>query len=139
MPPKCSLIYSSYETRAESRMLLSLGADLVGMSTVPEVIVARHCGVRVFALSLVTNLVIVDPTPRGDDPRLAEVGLDELSEQLGTGKANHGEVLEASLKSADVIRVGSPRRVSAWRDLLICTQDLIVKIVDIQRKESSAL
>ena len=45
----------SYETPAEIRMLRALGADLVGMSTVLEVIAARHAGIQVAAVSLVTN------------------------------------------------------------------------------------
>ena len=50
------LLGPSYETPAEIRFLRTMGADLVGMSTVPEVIVARQIGVKVLAISCVTNM-----------------------------------------------------------------------------------
>ncbi|KAL0271289.1 UNVERIFIED_CONTAM: hypothetical protein PYX00_008429 [Menopon gallinae] len=50
----------NYETIAELRMLKKNGVDAVGMSTIPEVITAKHCGLTVFAFSLITNACILD-------------------------------------------------------------------------------
>ena len=58
------LLGPSYETPAEIRYLRTIGADLVGMSTIPEVIAARHMGIKVLAISCVTNMAagILDKT-----------------------------------------------------------------------------
>jgi inosine/guanosine/xanthosine phosphorylase family protein len=79
----------NYETRAELRMLRGLGADAVGMSTVLEVIVARHAGVRILAVSLITNKATPD----------VEIG------------ASHQEVIEMG-------RVGGARLATLLGDLL---------------------
>jgi len=64
----------AFETPAEIRMMRALGADLVGMSTVPEVLAARHLGLRCLALSCVTNAAAgVRPEPI-DHERVLEVG-----------------------------------------------------------------
>ena len=61
----------TYETPAEVRFFKTAGADLLGMSTIPEVIVARHAGMRVFGMSVVTNIANTENIPRnfndGDD------------------------------------------------------------------------
>ena len=54
----------TYETPAEGRFLRNAGADVVGMSTVPEVVAAREEGMQVLVLSLVTNLVVIPETYR---------------------------------------------------------------------------
>ncbi len=60
IPPRegvyAGLLGPSYEPPAEIRYLRTIGADLVGMSTVPEVIAARHLGINVLAISCVTNM-----------------------------------------------------------------------------------
>lgn len=63
----------SFETPAEIRMFARLGASIVGMSTVPECIAARHCGIQVAALSLVTNLAAgLSDAPLTHEETLAE-------------------------------------------------------------------
>jgi len=76
------------ETRAEYRMLRAIGADVVGMSTVPEVIVAKHEGMRVMGVSIITDLCLPDalePADIGriiDTARQAEPSLTRLIRQV---------------------------------------------------------
>ncbi|MEM7812387.1 MAG: purine-nucleoside phosphorylase [Planctomycetota bacterium] len=73
------------ETRAEYRWLRSMGADVVGMSTVPEVIVAAHCDLKVLCCSVVTDLCLPDALEPVELPKILEVaarGGERLSELL---------------------------------------------------------
>jgi purine-nucleoside phosphorylase len=82
----------SYETPAEVRYLRSIGADAVGMSTVPEAIVARHMGIEVLGISCITNLAAgVLPQPLNHE------------EVLETAKRVRGEFL--SLLNAVIMRI----------------------------------
>ena len=67
----------SFETPAEIRFLRLVGADAVGMSTAPEVIVARHAGLHVLGMSLITNIASVDSDAA---PLLGEAGHLEVLE-----------------------------------------------------------
>jgi len=78
----CALSGPTYETPAEVRMYRSLGADAVGMSTVPEAIAARHQGMKVLGISCITNLAA------------------GMTEEL----INHQEVMETGARVAEVFK-----------------------------------
>ena len=64
------------ETRAEYRFLRSIGADVVGMSTVPEVIVAAHCGLPVVGFSIVTDMCLPDALEPADVQQIIATAQD---------------------------------------------------------------
>lgn len=68
----------TYETPAEYKMFRILGADAVGMSTVPEVIVANHCGIRVLGISVITDL--------GVEGKIVEVTHEDVQKAADTAQ-----------------------------------------------------
>ena len=81
----------TFETPAEYKMYRVIGGDAVGMSTVPEVIVARHCGIRVFGISIITDL--------GVEGKIQEVSHQEVQEA-----ANAVQPLMADLMREMIVR-----------------------------------
>ena len=75
------------ETRAEYRWLRSIGADVVGMSTVPEVIAARHCGLRVLGVSVITDECLPDA--------LEPASLEKILKVAGKAEPNLTSLLHA--------------------------------------------
>jgi len=88
-----------YETVTECRMMKMLGADMTGMSTVPEVMAARHLGMRVFAMSLITNMCVVDY----DSDKIAN-----CEEVLETGRQRSKDM---QMLIGELVRMMSSRKI----------------------------
>ena len=80
----------TFETPAEYRMYRILGGDTVGMSTVPEVIVACHCGIRVFGISIVTDL--------GGFDNPVEVSHEEVQEAANRAQPVMTEIMREMIR-----------------------------------------
>ncbi|KAF8496913.1 hypothetical protein JB92DRAFT_2988852 [Gautieria morchelliformis] len=95
----------TYETPAEGRFLRAAGADVVGMSTIPEVLAAREMGIEVSVLSLVTNAVVI---PEGYSSIREEVEAElagRAVKDVPDAIVAHEEVLEVGREKADVMRL----------------------------------
>ena len=80
----------TFETPSEYKMFRILGADAVGMSTVPEVIVANHCGIRVFGMSIVTDL--------GVEGKIVEVTHEEVQKAADAAQPKMTAIMRELIK-----------------------------------------
>ena len=80
----------TFETPSEYKLFHILGADAVGMSTVPEVIVARHCNIRVFGVSVVTDL--------GVEGKIIEVSHEEVQKAADAAQPKMTEIMKEMIK-----------------------------------------
>ncbi|XP_053909069.1 purine nucleoside phosphorylase [Cuculus canorus] len=101
----CGVGGPSYETPAECRLLRRLGAHAVGMSTVAEAVAARHCGLRLLGLSLITNAAPGDDDDDEDDTRDAAEDTRDAAEDTDNAEdLGHHEVLAAAQEAARHLR-----------------------------------
>ncbi len=83
----------TFETPAEYRMFYRMGADSVGMSTVPEVIVAHHCGIKVFGMSIITDL--------GVEGKIVEVSHEEVQEAANAVQPLMAEIMREMIRRSE--------------------------------------
>lgn len=119
----------TYETPAEGRFLRNAGADVVGMSTVPEVLAAREEGLNVMVMSLVTNFVVIPDTYRSiRDEVEAEV---RFNLQLSS-ESNHNDNLMCLQLSGKPVELPEAQIVSHEEVLAVGQEkaDLMKKLVE---------
>jgi purine-nucleoside phosphorylase len=85
----------TFETHAEYKMYRMMGGDAVGMSTVPEVIVAHHCGIRTFGISVITDL--------GGFDQPVEVSHEEVQEAANKAQPFMTEIMREMIVRSDRI------------------------------------
>ncbi|KAG7834538.1 hypothetical protein KL943_002922 [Ogataea angusta] len=100
----CYVAGPTYETRAEVRLIRNWGGDSVGMSTVPEVIIARHCGVKVLGLSLITNAGLGEPPVSALESLQNGLKKEDVLDQT-EGMASHEEVLESANNASKDVNI----------------------------------